>query len=144
MSKLSEWLGFNDKSPQQRDLKDQALARWMESNERMTLARQATINQMRLTYLQDQSQQQLERAAQQSQDFRSTRISDYTGLETANNPYSTGVQRTGAKDIPSFSAQLGFTQANFAEFNKPERQNYATEEEFQNAMTVWRTMYGKQ
>lgn len=143
MSKISSWLGFDDKSPQQQDLKNNALARWMESNERMILARQATINQMRLSYLQDQAQQQLDQAANKQLDFRSTNISDYTGLNLQNNPYALNVQKTTAKDIPSFSAQLGFTLANFQNFNKPERQNYATEEEFQQALQVWRQQYGQ-
>ena len=143
MSRLSHWLGFDDKSPQQQDLKNNALARWMESNERMTLARQATINQMRLSYLQDQAQQQLTQAANKQMDFRSTNISDYTGLNLQNNPYALNVQKTTAQDLPSFSSQLGFTLANFQNFNKPERQNYATEEEYQNALQVWRTQYGK-
>lgn len=143
MSTLSRWLGFDTPNAQQQDLKNNALARWMESNERMTLARQATMNQMRLGYLQDQAQAQLNREANKQMDFRSTNIQDYTGLNLENNPYALNVKKTTARDIPSFAAQLGFTLANFQEFNKPERQNYATEEEYQNALQVWRTQYGK-
>lgn len=143
MSTLSRWLGFDTPNAQQQDLKNNALARWMESNERMTLARQATLNQMRLGYLQDQSQAQLNREANKQMDFRSTNIQDYTGLNLENNPYALNVKKTTSQDIPSFAAQLGFTIANFQEFNKPERQNYATEEEYQNALQVWRTQYGK-
>ena len=50
MGTLSRWLGFDTPNAQQQDLKNNALARWMESNERMTLARQATMNQMRLGF----------------------------------------------------------------------------------------------
>lgn len=128
---------------QQQDVWNSGLAKVLEGMEKTALARQANENQIRLTRLQDQTQQNLNWELQQGQNFDSTKVTQYTGLDLSNNPYSLGVQKTGNKMPKPLSFDLGFVGSDLAEMNKPERAAYPSDEAYQNAMKVWRAQYGK-